>query len=313
MPYTLRQLQYFIAAGETGSITLASEVIHISQPSISTAISHLEIELGAQLFIRHHAQGLALTPVGRVVLQEAKDIVRKAEGLYATAADVSEKIRGLLSVGCLVTLAPMLMPELSQSFTTAFPATQIRQIENNHEWLLEGLHEAKVDVVITYDLLIPDGIAFTPLARLPPHVLVAESHPLAGRAAVGLSDLAELPLILLDLPISREYFLGLFAKEGLRPTIHSRSAHTEVVRTMVANGFGYSLLNARPRSDMALDGRRLVRVPLLGDHRPMTIGLARLAQLKRPRLVEAFETHCRSFVSDGYIPGMVVPAMETRP
>jgi hypothetical protein len=50
------------AAGETGSITLASERVYISQPSISTAISHLERELGVQLFIRHHAQGLSLTP-----------------------------------------------------------------------------------------------------------------------------------------------------------------------------------------------------------------------------------------------------------
>lgn len=312
MPYTLRQLQYFIAAGETGSITLASEMINISQPSISTAISHLETELGVQLFIRHHAQGLALTQVGRAVLQEAKDIVRKAEGLYAAAAEVSDKIRGLLSVGCLVTLAPMLMPELSQSFTTAFPDTQIRQIENNHEWLLEGLRDAKVDVVITYDLLIPDGITFTPLARLPPHALVGAAHPLAKRSAVSLKDLVEEPLILLDLPISREYFLALFAKEGLRPTIHSRSAYPEVVRTMVANGYGYSLLNARPRSPLALDGRRVVRVELTGEHRPMTIGSATLTHLKKSRIIEAFEAHCRSFVSDGYIPGMVIPAMESR-
>ena len=56
MRYTLRQLEYFIAAGETGSITLASERVHISQPSISTAISHLEQGFGVQLFIRHHAQ-----------------------------------------------------------------------------------------------------------------------------------------------------------------------------------------------------------------------------------------------------------------
>ncbi|MBE7246969.1 MAG: LysR family transcriptional regulator, partial [Actinomycetospora chiangmaiensis] len=61
MRFTLRQLEYFIAAGQTGSITLASERIHISKPSISTAIAHLERELSVQLFVRHHAQGLTLT------------------------------------------------------------------------------------------------------------------------------------------------------------------------------------------------------------------------------------------------------------
>ena len=87
MRFSLRQLEYFIAAGETGSITLASEMIHISQPSISTAISHLERELNVQLFIRHHAQGLSLTPVGRALLSEAKRVVGQAESLYTVAAD----------------------------------------------------------------------------------------------------------------------------------------------------------------------------------------------------------------------------------
>src|SRR5258707_14043708 len=109
MRYTFRQLEYFIAAGETGSITLASERISISQPSISTAISHLERELGVQLFVRHHAQGLSLTPVGRTLLRDAKQLIEQAEALYATASEASGQVRGQLTVGCLVTLAPMVL------------------------------------------------------------------------------------------------------------------------------------------------------------------------------------------------------------
>lgn len=312
MRYTLRQLEYFIAAGETGSITLASERINISQPSISTAISHLEQELGVQLFVRHHAQGLSLTPAGRKLLAEAKHLIEQAEGLYAVASEATDQVRGQLSVGCMVTLAPMIMPELAHGFMSAFPATQIRHVEANQEWLLEGLRRAEIDIAVTYDLQIPDGISFTPLASLPPHVLVSEGHPFARLSAVSLQDLADEPLILLDLPISREYFLALFLKEGLQPKIHSRSAYQEVVRTMVANGYGYTLFNVRPRSDFALDGRRVVRVRLSGEHRPMVVGTATMAQFKRSRLLEAFEAHCRSFISDAYIPGMVPPALDRR-
>lgn len=308
MRYTLRQLEYFIAAGETGSITLASERVNISQPSISTAISHLEQELGVQLFIRHHAQGLSLTPVGTVLLRDAKRLIEQAERLYVVASEACDQIRGQLLVGCFVTLAPMLMPELSHSFTSAFPGTQIRHFENNQEWLLGGLRRAEIDIAMTYDLQIPAGIAFTPLASLPPHVVVSENHALARRSSVSLRELVDEPLILLDLPISREYFLDLFAKEGLKPNIHSRSAHQEVVRTMVANGYGYTLANVRPRCDRALDGRRVVRVQLSGDYRPMMIGMATLAQLRKSQLLKAFETHCLSFISDTYIPGMVAPA-----
>lgn len=310
MRYTLRQLEYFIAAGETSSITLASERISISQPSISTAISRLEQELGVQLFVRHHAQGLSLTPVGRKLLAEAKHLIEQAESLYAVASDATEQVRGQLSVGCMVTLAPMILPELSHGFTSAFPGTQIHHVAANQEWLLERLRRAEIDIAITYDLQIPDGVAFTPLARLPAHVVVSEAHPFARLPVISLQELAGEPLILLDLPMSSEYFLALFLKEGLQPKIHSRSASQEVVRTMVANGHGYTLANVRPRSDLALDGRRVVRVRLAGNHRPMLVGSAVVAHVKKSRLLQAFEAHCSSFISDGYIPGMVSPATD---
>ena len=82
---------------------------------------------------------------------------------------------------------------------------------------------------------------------------------------------------------------------------------------MVANGYGYTLFNVRPRSDVALDGRKVVRVRLAGTHRPMIVGSATLKALEQTQLVRAFATHCESFVSDSYISGMVAPQYEARP
>lgn len=312
MRFTLRQIEYFIAAGELGSITLASERVKISQPSISTAISHLEKELGTQLFVRHHAQGLSLTPIGRVLLAEAKRLIQQAETLYASASDMNDQIRGQLSLGCLVVLASTVMPELSHSFTASFPATQVRHQVSDHEQLLESLRRAEIDIAITYDLLIPENFDFQPLAALPPYVLVGKTHPLAQRSSIKLKELASEPFILLDLPISREYFLSLFLKEGLEPRIAERSTHQDAIRTMVANGYGYTLANARPRSDIAMDGRPMKRIELFGKHRPMILGLTSLRQRRKSRLIEAFEDHCKSFISDTHIPGMVAPGKQRR-
>ncbi len=265
MRYTLRQIEYFIATAETGSITLASERLNISQPSISTAITHLEEELETQLFVRHHAKGLSLTPAGRVLLTEAKRLVDQAEHMYTVASEVNDKVRGQISLGCMVTFAPMIMPELSHSFTSAFPATRIVQTVSDHEGLLDKLQRAELDVVLSYDLLVPEGFDFLPLASLPPHVLVAEAHPFARLSSIALEELVSEPLILLDLPLSRQYFLNLFAKQGLEPTIATRSTHQDVIRTMVANGYGYTLANVRPKSQVAMDGRPVTRVPLSGS------------------------------------------------
>jgi DNA-binding transcriptional LysR family regulator len=302
--FSLRQLSYFIAAAETGSITLASKRASISQPAISTAISHIERELGVQLFLRHHAQGLSLTPAGRGLLRDAKQLLKQAEGLYSVAADISLKVRGELSVGWFSTLAPIVMPELVQSFLKAHPETSIRSLESHQEDLVKGLRGAQIEVAITYDLQITDDIAFLPLATLPPYALFGASHPLSRERSVKLSQLAPLPLVLLDMPMSREYFLALFIRDRLEPKVAWSSTNFDVVRSMVANGMGYTLANVRPRADVALDGRRLCRVPLSGELPPLRLGLARLKQLKKTRLVEAFEAHCRELVNETYVPGM---------
>nr|WP_312861743.1 LysR family transcriptional regulator [Segnochrobactrum spirostomi] len=312
MRFTLRQLEYFIAAGETGSITQASERIHISQPSISAAITQLEQELDCQLFIRHHAQGLSLTPVGRQMLLEAKRLVEQAGSLYSIGKAARDEVRGQINVGCLTTLAPMVLPELSLSFTRGFPRVTVRPVTDHQEALLGGLHRATLDVCITYDLQIPADIDFVPLADLPVHVLVGESHPLARRSAVALEEIVEEPFILLDLPLSREYFLSLFYQRNLQPNVGYKFFQMDTIRTMVANGYGYTLANVTPRSDFALDGRRVVRVPLSGEHRPMTLGFATLRQLEPTRLQTAFLNHAKAFISDAYIPGMVPPAMGRR-
>jgi DNA-binding transcriptional LysR family regulator len=190
------------------------------------------------------------------------------------------------------------------AFLKAFPETKIRSWESHQEGLLNSLRRAESEVAITYDLQISDDVAFLPLATLSPYALFGTSHPLARERTVKLSQLASLPMVLLDMPMSREYFLALFIRERLEPNIAWSSAQFDVVRTMVANGLGYTLANVRPRAEVALDGRRVHRVPLVGDSPPLRIGIATLRELKKTRLVEAFERHCQELISDAYIPGM---------
>jgi DNA-binding transcriptional LysR family regulator len=91
---SLRQMQYFVATAQSGSIIIASEKIHVSSPSISAAIAHIEAELQVQLFIRQHAKGLILTNIGEKVMQECLLILNQSTNLYSLAAEFSGSIRG---------------------------------------------------------------------------------------------------------------------------------------------------------------------------------------------------------------------------
>lgn len=73
--FILRQLEYFVAVGEAGSIAKAAEQVNVSPPSISASIVQLEAEFGIQLFVRKHSQGLSLTPGGRFFFNEVSKLL----------------------------------------------------------------------------------------------------------------------------------------------------------------------------------------------------------------------------------------------
>jgi DNA-binding transcriptional LysR family regulator len=291
--YTLRQLEYFVATCDAGSVTEAAHAIPVAQSSVSAGIGQLEAALGVQLFIRHHAQGVHPTTAGRQFLVRARELLRSASELERFAAELTNDLSGLLELGCLVTIAPVIVPALCRSFLDANPAVRLVLVEAGQAELLDHLRDGSLTVALTYDLELAADIAFEPLATYTPHAVFAGDHPWAGREQVSMAELADEPLVLLDLPYSREYFRSLFVAAGVSPRIAHRSRQPDAIRTMVANGYGYTIINARPAVDRALDGRPLATVPIAGEPRPMLLGIARLATLEPTRVIAGFVEHCR--------------------
>lgn len=303
--FTLRQLEYLVAVGETGSIALAAERVNVSSPSISAAIAQLEAEFGLQLFIRRHAQGLSLTPGGRQFVDEARAVLAAAGRLNDLAAEITGQVRGPLAVGCLVTFAQMILPGLRRSFCDRYPEVEVTQFELDQAAILDGLRAARLDVALTYDLDIPPDLSFTPLLALRPHVILPAGHPLAGQDFLTVAELVDLPMVLLDLPFSTDYFLNIFRKIGRRPKVVERTRDLGVMRAMVANGFGYSIANIRPATTLAPDGRPLAYVPLTGPP-PLALGLVCSEGAKAALTVRAFIDHARAEVTGASLPGLVI-------
>lgn len=300
--FTLRQLEYLVAVGETGSVAAAAERVNVSSPSVSAAISQLEQEFGLQLFVRRHAQGLSLTQGGRQFVDEARTVLAAAGRLNDLANGITGQVRGPLSVGCLVTFAQVLLPRLRRSFVTRYPQVDFRQFERHQAEILEGLRAARLDVALTYDLDIPSDMEFVRLMKLPPYALFAPDHPLAGRDHVTPQDLAAHPMVLLDLPFSTSYFMEIFRAHGLRPKIAERTRDMGVMRAMVASGFGYSIANILPQSDLAPDGGRLRHVPLRGAD-PISLGLVLAEGATGALTIRAFIDHCRDTVTEALLSG----------
>jgi DNA-binding transcriptional LysR family regulator len=304
--FTLRQLEYFVAVGEAGSIAKAAEQVNVSPPAISAAISHLETEFATQLFIRKHSHALSLTAAGRVFLKEVAQLLVNAEALHDVASDLAHKVRGLLTVGCLLTFAPLVVPPVRAGFEELYPDVRFRQFERNHSQLMEMLQRGEIDVALTYDLGLLQDIVFEPLMKLPPYVVLSPAHRLAGKDRVSPEELVEEPLILLDLPYSREYFLSIFTNVGLRPNIVERTTDITVMRAMVANGLGYGIANIRPLAIHSADGKALAYKALHTKTRPLVMGVALPTAEHRSLIIRAFIDHCRKFVAEQDVFGTVL-------
>ncbi|MCB2121250.1 MAG: LysR family transcriptional regulator, partial [Rhodobacteraceae bacterium] len=149
--FTIRQLEYLVAVAEAGSIAGAADRVNVSSPSISAAISQLEADFGHQFFIRKHAQGLSLTQTGRQFLIQARKVLHEARTLNRLADDISGKVQGTLALGCLLTFAQFMAPQLRRGFETRHEGVRVTQSELNHEEIIAGLRAGDLDIALTYD------------------------------------------------------------------------------------------------------------------------------------------------------------------
>lgn len=304
--FTLRQLEYFVTVGELGSIVQASAQVNVSSPSISAAISQLEDEFGLPLFVRKHAHGLSLTQAGRQFMVQARKVLTEADSLNRLAGAISGKMQGPLSIGCLLTFAQVLLPAIRRDFQRKHVDVKLSQIECDQQALIEKLRRAEIDVALTYDLEVPPDLDFIPLRSLPLYAVVAADHPLAKFKSVAVETLVEHPMVLLDLPISRTYFMSAFDRAGVTPNIVERTRDMAVMRSLVANGFGFSVANIRPHSDLSPDGRALCFIPLEGSTRPLRLGFIVPEGARSILSVNTFITHASETVSKWGYPGLPI-------
>src|SRR5438128_12258998 len=112
--FSFRQLEYFVAAAEHGSISAGARARHVSQPSVSQAVAQLEEVLGETLFRRQVSRGLELTPAGQRLLGRARDILALAAGLATDGAGPAQArgLSGQLSLTCFQDLGAYYAPRL---------------------------------------------------------------------------------------------------------------------------------------------------------------------------------------------------------
>jgi LysR family transcriptional regulator, salicylic acid-responsive activator of bsdBCD len=147
MMMDIRQLRYFVAIAEEGTITKAAQALHMAQPPLSRQLKIMEDELGVVLFERNKKKKLTLTIQGKLFLKKAKQVIHSLEDAILEVQEFGEEVSGTLAVGATIYDAPLLLSAL-QDFRKKHSQVNFSVWEGNSTNLMELLENHQIDIAI---------------------------------------------------------------------------------------------------------------------------------------------------------------------
>lgn len=258
MAFTLRQLQYFVAVCESGTVSGAAQSLSISQSTITEAIRDLEADLGSILFDRH-PRGLSLTYRGHQFLRHANQILGDVSDARRVFQETGPSRTGTLHLGVTTLVAGYVLSDILVRYRRAYPSIEINAVEDSGEYLEHLLIGGELDVAVMVISSLRDRMALqAEIFEVSAYKLwLPLGHALTTAESISLADVTENPLIMLTVDEIEEATEKLLGALGTRPRVAFRTRSVEAVRSLVATGAGVSLLPDLVYRPWSLEGDRI--------------------------------------------------------
>ena len=235
----IRLLEYFLAVAKYGTITRASEHLHVTQPTISRQLMELEEAVGTPLLIRGKRQ-VTLTEAGILFQQRAVEIVSLMEKTLRDVSDQDDQLGGTVNMGCVETCVSRMLPKVLSAFSERYPKVKSELYSADGDDIREKLDRGDLDFGI---LVEPVETAKYDFFRLPYRetwgVLMRKDDPLAEKEAIGREEILSMPLILPRREIVQDNIAGWLGAD--RNQLHILAAHNllNTAALLVEAGLGY--------------------------------------------------------------------------
>ena len=253
----IKQIRYFLAIAENGSLASAAEAVGIAQPSISVQLKNLEGRLGTELFIRS-PQGVTLTDAGSVFLERAHEIIDAVDRAKFDVRQVGEKPTGKVVFGFPSSVSMVLSVPLAETIRLNFPEIRLRAVDAMSGFIKEWLEEKSVDIAILYETSGLKNAEITTLLEEDLH-FYAPPDLWPFKIAPGEPvTLAEVETVELVLP-SKSHGLRMLIDQACRSANKSLNVVVEMdslsqIKSLVARGSAFTVLAPAAASDFEARG-----------------------------------------------------------
>lgn len=291
---TLQQLKYIVVVANSGTISLASKSLFVSQPSLTKAIKELEKEVNITIFTRTN-KGIHLSKEGEVFLGYARSVLEQVslmEEKYKNATSLGGKKEFCIStqhysfaVNAFVDLIQICN---SDSYDFSLRETQTYEI-------IDDVARMKSEIGILYlnsfnesalrKIIKANDLIFTELFTAKPHIFVSTGNPLSKKTQVTMEDLADYPYLSFEQGEHNSFYYSeeIFSTVERKKNIRVRDRATLFNLLIGLNGYTIS----SGVIDEKLNGENIVAVPLK-EEGEMHIGYIMHKQTLPSRLGSVF-------------------------
>jgi len=237
-----KQLEYFRHVAETGNLTRASEQLFISQPALSRSIKNLEKELGVPLFDRE-GRIIKLNRYGNLFLEKVYESLNAIEEGQKNLSELVDPYTGTIRISFIHTLGNNLVPEAISKFRKYYPDVKFKFFQGTTGTVLEHIESGEVDLCFLMEADFPENISYETVKNEELFVIVPDSHPLASKTAISLSQLKHEPFIGFKKGVGlRTITDRLCEQSGFTPNIIFEGQQVGTVSGFVSAGLGVSLV-----------------------------------------------------------------------
>lgn len=276
----LTTYKYIDAVAKAGSIRRAADALAITQSALNRRILALEEELGAPIFERL-PRGVRLSTAGEILIHHIRSQMSDLARVQSQIADLSGVRRGAISVACSQAIIPYFLPKQISTYRESHPGVSFNVLVRDRDAAEQALLDFTADVAIVFEPVRFGDFHTISVVDQPVYAMMCDSHPLASRKKLRLSDCFEHPLALPSTPIGvRALLEAAFTRRGVKVSPVVESDSFEFLRQFVlmspkANAIAFQIPIGLPSAE-AGGGLTLLEL----DKRDLMPGRVYLAQLR---------------------------------
>ncbi|MEH7013115.1 LysR substrate-binding domain-containing protein [Neobacillus niacini] len=236
----IRHLTYFIEVAKYKSFTEASKSLHLSQSTLSKVVKSLEEELNVELIDRS-AKKIELTDAGEIVLAEGEIIMESINDLSIHLYDLMNLKKGKIKIGIPPIIGFLFFPKIIKGFNNLYPDIKIKIFEDDSNKVKQEVRDGILDFGVVMLPVDEKEFDVLPFVYEELSLFVHNTHPLAQREKVEMSELKNENFILFKQELIHSLIIQECQRAGFRPKIAYEISEWGFISEMIGENLGISI------------------------------------------------------------------------